>query len=825
MTVERTVSQASWHQRIRQWHKWLGVVVGVQMIIWMVSGLYMVCIDIEKIHGDHFVTTPTPLIDSTIAAVPSKYQRAKRILLANQLNKNVYIINNRWLIDAQSGAPINVDKSYVTKRAQELFSGTGSIKSIEKLNRYPDEIGGQNRQVWRVDFDASFNPSFYFSPQTAQLLRKRSDLWRMFDFLWTLHIMDYQDGEDSHNTLLLIAAIVAILLITSGIWLIFYALWLPAPVGKLGWVVNIHRWLVLIIGIQMLLWAASGLAFNILSSDKTNANITASRMSTTEFSPQLVDFNHIKQAYPTASRINLVATTNQPLIYITAQKQLAPLTLNLENKLLSKAQVIELSKLAINDDLPILSVKLLQQKTPESRQFKSPVWQINYDNDQHSALYIDAHSGKILKVIEDKWRLRDFFWMLHIMDYQDHSDFNHPLIITASILAVVGSLAGGLLVFFTIGFKRRKKEQRLIITVDGSQTIETLAHQTLLNALNRDEQLVPSGCGGKGTCGQCVLAINDHDQPLNQQEHMTLRDNEINAGLRLSCQTKVVTDLSVELNRTNTFSPLNAQVIKTRLVTPFIKEITLKTSANFRYAAGQSINITIPIGQYRINTSDISDKYQTQWANLLSQSPVANVEQAQQRSYSLANESISDGTITLLVKLVHHGNNLGIGSGYLFSLSAGQSIEIQGPLGDFSLNKQHDREVILIGAGSGMAPLKAMAEQAVNQHRPRVSLWYGARTEADIVMPDYFDNLSKRHKNFQWRVSLSQAKPQTQTEQWQGLTGYIQSHLFDNYLRKHPDLSAIDFYLCGPHKMMDEIRQHLISQGVRHQQIKRDSFD
>ena len=821
MTVERTVPPATWHQRVRQWHKWLGVVVGVQMIIWMVSGLYMVCIDIEKIHGDHFVSAPAPLIDSTVAAVPSKYQRAKRVLLTSQLNKNVYVINNRWLIDAENGSPINVDKSYIAQRAQELFSGENPIKSVEKLDKYPDELGGRNRSVWRVDFDASFNPSFYFSPNTAELLRKRSDLWRMFDFLWTLHIMDYQDGEDSHNTLLLIASIVAILLITSGIWLIFYALWLPAPVGKLGWVVNTHRWLMLVVGIQMLLWAASGLAFNLLSSDKTNANITANRMSTADFSPQFADFNAIKQAYPSASRINLVATSNQPLIYITAQQKLAPLTLGLENKLLSKVQVRELAKLAINDDLPILSIKLLQQKTPESRQFNNQVWQVKYDNAQHSALYIDAYSGKTLKVIEDAWRLRDFFWMLHIMDYQDHSDFNHPLIITAATLAVVGSLAGGLLVFFTVGFKPRKKKQLFKITVNGLSTVDTTPHQTLLSALNSDEQRVPSGCGGKGTCGQCILTINNYDHPLTQQERMTLRDNEVNAGLRLSCQTKVESDLDVTLNNQGALAPMNARVIATRLVTPFIKEITLKPSTDFRFAAGQYVNVMVPEGQYHINTSSIPSEYRAHWADLLSQQPVAKVSQVEQRSYSLANEPTNEGTISFLVKLTHHENNLGVGSGYLFSLKTGQSIEVQGPLGDFSLNKVHEREIILIGAGSGLAPLKAMAEQAINQHRPRVSLWYGARHEADIVNPDYFDNLNQRHNNFQWRVSLSQP----QDEHWQGLTGYIQSHLFDNYLPKHRDISSIDFYLCGPHTMMEEIRRHLISQGVRHQQIRRDSFD
>nr|WP_275441486.1 hypothetical protein [Psychrobium sp. MM17-31] len=140
-------------------------------------------------------------------------------------------------------------------------------------------------------------------------------------------------------------------------------------------------------------------------------------------------------------------------------------------------------------------------------------------------------------------------------------------------------------------------------------------------------------------------------------------------------------------------------------------------------------------------------------------------------------------------------------------------------MGDFSLERDQTREVVLVGAGSGLAPLRAMLQQAISQNRRRISLWVGARAQTDIVTAPYFDQLSHSHKNFQWRLSLSQ--PDTS---WNGLTGYIQEHLFEGYLNKHQDLSQVDFYLCGPEAMMNDIRQRLILKGVRHQQIKRDSF-
>ncbi|MGB1298238.1 MAG: 2Fe-2S iron-sulfur cluster-binding protein [Psychrobium sp.] len=824
MTVQAK-THSSWHQRVRNWHKWLGIVVGLQMIIWMASGLYMVSIDIEKVHGDHFVNKTSSLPTADIAPVPEHFSHAKRVLLTSQLGRQIYLIDNRWLIDATNGKPIIVDKAYITQRARESYNGDAAILSVTKLMRYPDELGGRKRAIWRVDFDDHFDPSFYFSVQTAELVRKRSDLWRMFDFLWSLHIMDYQDGEDSHNSLLLIASIVAMLLTTSGIWLICYAMWLPAPVGKLGWIVNTHRYLVLIVGIQMLLWVASGLAFNLLSSDKTNSEIKVNRMTSARFVPQDINFNEIKAKFPSASRINIAATETKPLIYITGsfhdKQQLPPFTLALKNELLSREQIREIASRAINQSLPINKIELVKDDDTEARQFKRRVWRVHYDNDNHTAVYIDAYSGKVLKAIEDTWRLRDLFWMLHIMDYQTRSDFNNPLIISAAAIAFIGSLAGGVLVFLCIRVGRKNRDNSVSITFksgDGEETVSALPQQTLLSALNNEQQRIPSGCGGKGTCGQCIVAIDNYDAPLNHQEQMTLRNSEINAGLRLACQTKLNGSLTVQLGAGDNFTSTTATVVNSRFVAPFIKEITLRTDSNFRYGAGQHVNVTIPVGSYRLS-HNIPAEYKNQWQLLQASNPQVVVSATEQRSYSIANEYDGSGTVTLLVRLIEKNGQLGMGSGYLFSLDSGETIEISPALGEFTLERDQTREIVLVGAGSGLAPLRAMLQQAISQNRHRISLWVGARHQTEIVTAQYFDQLSSSHNNVQWRLSLSQPD-----STWEGLNGYIQEHLFEGYLNKHQDLSQVDFYLCGPEAMMNDVRQRLLLKGVRHQQIKRDSF-
>lgn len=812
MTANSLPNKVLWRQRARYWHQWLGAIVGLQLLIWVLSGLYMVSIDIEKIHGDHFVNDASPISSQQLIPVPAKFAHAKRVLVTNQLNTPIYIIDNRWLVNATNGEDIIVDQHYISRRAHALFKGNAAIKRIAKLDQYPDELGGRKRAIWRVDYDAQFNPSFYFSPTTAQLLRKRSDLWRMFDFLWSLHIMDYQAGEDSHNTLLLISSLVALLMVSSGLWLMCYALALPTPVGKKGWLVGAHRYLSLTVGIQLLLWVISGIAFNLLSSDMTKATLKMNRAALQSFTPHTIDFNRIIHQYPQASRINVAATSNTPLVYITDGSHRPPMDLELNTRQLNRQQIRVIAIEAIDTQLTIKSISLMPREATESRQFKRLVWQVTFDNEQHSALYIDAYSGRILKIIEDTWRLRDIFWMLHIMDYQYRSDFNHPLLIIAALLATIGSLTGLALLFTTFAFKARSKTS-YTLTLNNDKQLFVSANQTLLHAMNNDVQRVPSGCGGQGTCGQCLLKIKGHQQPLNQQEKMTLTSDEITSGFRLSCQTKVNSDLTIEAA---TSSQLSAQVITTEFVTPYIKTITLQLNSEetVNYRAGQFINLIIPTGEYRVNK--VPSNYQTQWRKLTNRT--VNVSKKQQRSYSIANNNQGDAIITLMVKLVHNNNQLGLGSGYVFSLKEGDHISLMKPEGDFVLNEDKSREVLLIGAGSGIAPLKALTQQAIDEQRQRISLWYGVRHQEDIVQQDYFDALSHTHKNFQWRLSLSQPK------NWQGLTGHIQQHLIKGYLSKTKTLDNIDFYLCGPHALMVDTYHQLIQLGISPQQIKQDNF-
>jgi len=823
--------KTDWQAKVRRWHKWLSLIVGIQVVIWVLSGLFMVSISIDKIHGDQFVRSPIHIPNVALAPIPKKFTDAKRIILSQQLSKPVYIIDNTILINAKTGQNIDITRQYIKQRAIESLSFQAAILAIEKLDRYPDELGGHRREVWRVDIDAAFNPTLYFSPNSARLIRKRSDLWRVYDFLWSLHIMDYEHGEDSHNNLLLVASILAFFMIFCGLWLMFYALKLKAPVGKTGILTNIHRWLALLVGLQLLLWTCSGLAFNLMSSDRIKASITIDRAATLSFSPQILDFNNVLTKYPNVTQVSIHATRNLPLVYISNNQQLPPLSVSLTDSPLLKAQIKAIAMQAITTPVTIKSVTLMNPTHTESRKFKRLVWQVKFDNNNDSALYVDAYSGRVLQVIENGWRIKDFFWMLHIMDYQDRSNFNHPLVIVAAALTSLASLTGLILLFLSFRLKRKtlapSKVNIQVTNLDSHvNQVDVTPHQSLLNALMDTKMALPSGCGGKGTCGQCRVKIDNYQNSLNTQEAATLTETEKYQGFRLACQTLVNSDLAISLpSITSETLTQSATVISSHFKTPFIKELILRlnTDASSVFQAGQYINIHLSPSSLNLKNCVIPSQYQKPWQRINKENLSVTSSHAVQRSYSIANAPSNDGLITLNVKIAlpNRGNTVGLGSCYLFNIDAGESIEFTGPFGNFLINSASTREVILVGAGSGIAPLKSLAEQAIRHQKRRVSLWYGVRDATDIIHQDYFDNLSKQYRNFQWRLSLSNPN----VADWQGLTGYVQHHLVTGYLTKHQAINTIDFYLCGPKSMMDQTQRLLMKLGVTSSQIKRDSFN
>ncbi len=222
----------------RRIHKWVGLIVGIQLVLWMASGFIMSYYPIEDVHGDHLwhkTAQPSPLstedISFNIKDLMVRYgsQEVSNVRLFARNGQAAYEVrlkDETIYLDANDGetlAPITEQQAITI--AKTAYQWTGQYKSIENItdSKQYGEIRGRPLPIWKVNFDDDVNTSLYVSPDYARVTTARSDIWRQFDFFWMLHIMDY-DTRDNFNTwLLILASSLGFFIALSGMILIFYA--------------------------------------------------------------------------------------------------------------------------------------------------------------------------------------------------------------------------------------------------------------------------------------------------------------------------------------------------------------------------------------------------------------------------------------------------------------------------------------------------------------------------------------------------------------------------------------------------------------------------
>jgi hypothetical protein len=222
------MKQAFWSRRL---HKWLGLLVGIQALLWMASGVYMTAISIDIIHGDHLSHVERPAVSPKAVAVqPSQlaqqFPGMTGFRLKHLLGREVYEVKHDGglaLVDAASGKRLDpLDEAQARKLAQEAYMGEGSMGGVRLLQQLPQEVATRKAPLWRVDFDDESGTSLYVSPASGEVVAQRHTLWRVFDFLWMLHIMDYDKRTDVNNTLLRSASVAGTLFAMSGLWLLWF---------------------------------------------------------------------------------------------------------------------------------------------------------------------------------------------------------------------------------------------------------------------------------------------------------------------------------------------------------------------------------------------------------------------------------------------------------------------------------------------------------------------------------------------------------------------------------------------------------------------------
>ncbi|QYJ75748.1 PepSY domain-containing protein [Shewanella sp. FJAT-52076] len=200
--------------------------IGIQVLLWCISGAYMVLTDIDDIHGDHLVAEPLLPIDHaqvrlTFASVKADFPSAMHIRLKQTPQGPVYFFKEGGIaqaINAKTGEPLTPpDEASIRTLATLVYTSNDPIAKVSLYEEQaPAEMSPRLLPLYRVDFDAPLSPSLYFSANTGELVGKRYDGWRLFDFLWMLHIMDYAERDNIHNNLLRIASLLALLLALTG---------------------------------------------------------------------------------------------------------------------------------------------------------------------------------------------------------------------------------------------------------------------------------------------------------------------------------------------------------------------------------------------------------------------------------------------------------------------------------------------------------------------------------------------------------------------------------------------------------------------------------
>ena len=217
----------------RKIHKWLALVLGIQLFLWALSGFYMVAVHIDIIHGDMLVRNMQSKVSfDDRSYVPFEqlaqlHPDAQSITLKALMDQPVYLVtgDTTLLLDAHNGRQLSpLDEQTAVQIARYHYEGEADIRHVELLeSNPPTELQTRPLPLWRVDFDDAWNSSFYIDPHTSEFETRRHTLWRAFDFLWMLHVMDYDEREDINNMVLRVFSVFGVLLGSVGVWLLFYS--------------------------------------------------------------------------------------------------------------------------------------------------------------------------------------------------------------------------------------------------------------------------------------------------------------------------------------------------------------------------------------------------------------------------------------------------------------------------------------------------------------------------------------------------------------------------------------------------------------------------
>lgn len=380
---------------------------------------------------------------------------------------------------------------------------------------------------------------------------------------------------------------------------------------------------------------------------------------------------------------------------------------------------------------------------------------------------------------------------------------------------------------------------------DGKKIVKAQSGKSLLATLADGGVHLSSACGGKGSCGQCKVQVNAGGGDMLPTEAVHFTRKQMKENWRLGCQVKVKSDMEIHLDESALdVKEWECEVISNKNVATFIKEfiVRLPEGEHMNFIPGSYAQIRIPKYEMTydgdIDKSLIGDEYLPSWEKFgLFTLKAKNTEETV-RAYSMANYPEEGDRIMLTVRIAtppfkpkpqvgFQDVPCGIASSYIFSLKPGDKVMMSGPYGDFHPIVDSKSEMIWVGGGAGMAPLRAQImwmTKTLHTTDREMHYFYGARALNEVFYLNDFLELEKEFPNFHFHLALDRPDPAADAAGVKYTPGFVHDVMYKTYLKDHEAPEDIEYYMCGPGPMSNAVNNMLYNLGVEPESIHYDNF-
>ena len=371
------------------------------------------------------------------------------------------------------------------------------------------------------------------------------------------------------------------------------------------------------------------------------------------------------------------------------------------------------------------------------------------------------------------------------------------------------------------------------ITLNGDKKISVKPGNSLISTLSENGIFLPSACGGKGSCGQCKCRVVKGGGEILPTETVHFTRRQIKDHGRLGCQVKVKEDLEVVVPESVLgVKEYECTVISNKNVATFIKEfkVQLPEGAHMDFIPGSYAQIKIP--KFTVNYNDfdrdlIGPEYVPAWEKFGFFGLKCVNSEPTIRAYSMANYPAEGNVFMLTVRIATppfkpdrsglQPVNPGIASSYIFSLKPGDKVTMSGPYGEFHPRFDTKNEMIWVGGGAGMAPLRAQImhmTKTLHTTDREMHYFYGARALNEVFYLEDFLGIEKEYPNFHFHLALDRPDPAADKAGVKYTAGFVHNVMYDTYLKDHEAPEDIEYYMCGPGPMSKAVTTMLDNLGV-----------